>query len=122
MKIANSRYCDIFSRQSIESTEDNSSPDEERVKFLAAIPQYSCEVLQLIPKKPAISTDHTAIYQPCTNTIVQLKQSSFSAFRDMSEIKNPKQETPSECTNDDNDHESDNSASALPSHSEDDKQ
>jgi len=92
MKIANSRYCDIFSRQSMESTDENSSPDdEERIKFLATIPQYGCEVLQLIPKKPVISKEHNTTYQPCTNTIIQLKQSSFSAFRDMSEIKNPRQ-------------------------------
>ena len=91
LKIANSRYCDIFSRQSMESTDENSSPDdEERIKFLT-IPQYGCEVLQLVPKKPVISTEHSEMYQPCTNTIIQLKQSSFSAFRDMSEIKNSRQ-------------------------------
>lgn len=97
MKIANSRYCDIFSRQSMESTdENNSSPDdEERIKFLATIPQSGCDVLQLVPKKPVISTEHS-MYQPCTNTIIQLKQSSFSAFRDMSEMKNPRQQSSAE--------------------------
>lgn len=90
LKIANSRYCDIFSRQSMESDENSSPDDEERIKFLATIPQYGCEVLQLVPKKPVISSDHNAMYQPCSNTTIQLKQSSFSAFRDMSEMKYPK--------------------------------
>lgn len=91
-KIANSRYCDIFSRQSMESDENSSPDDEERIKFLATIPQSGCDVLQLVPKKAVISSEHNAMYQPCTNTIIQLKQSSFSAFRDMSEMKNPKQQ------------------------------
>ncbi|CRK94757.1 CLUMA_CG008251, isoform A [Clunio marinus] len=89
LKLVNSRYCDIFSRQSIESDEnpeDNSSTDdEERIKFLA-IPQSGCDVIQLVPKKPVISSDHNAMYQPCTNTIVQLKQSSYSAFREMKQM------------------------------------
>lgn len=71
-------------------SDENSSPDEERIKFLATIPQSGCDVLQLVPKKPVISSEHNAMYQPCTNTIIQLKQSSFSAFRDMSEMRNPK--------------------------------
>lgn len=90
LKIANSRFCDIFSRQSMESDENSSPDDEERIKFLATIPQTGCDVLQLVPKKPVVSSEHSinaTMYQPCTNTIVQLKQSSFSAFRDMSEIK-----------------------------------
>lgn len=87
LKVANSRYCDIFSRQSMESDENSSPDDEERIKFLATIPQSDCDVLQLVPKKPVASTEHNAMYQPCTNTIIQLKQSSFSAFRDMSEMK-----------------------------------
>jgi hypothetical protein len=92
LKIANSRYCDIFSRQSMESDENSSPDDEERIKFLATIPhETGCEVLQLVPKKPVVSSSESnAMYQPCTNTIIQLKQSSFSAFRDMSEMKNPK--------------------------------
>lgn len=91
MKLANSRYCDIFSRQSMESDDnDNSSPDdEERINFLATIPQTGCEILQLVPKKPVITTDNNkTMYQPCTNTIVQLKQSSCSAFRELSEFRN----------------------------------
>lgn len=116
LKIANSRYCDIFSRQSMESDENSSPDDEERIKFLATIPQYGCEVLQLVPKKPVISTEHNAMYQPCTNTTIQLKQSSFSAFRDMSEIKNPKQQlsdvdNKSVVNNEDDD--DDNNASAC---------
>lgn len=77
-------------------SDENSSPDDEgRINFLATIPQTGCDVLQLVPKKPVISSEHNnAMYQPCTNTIIQLKQSSFSAFRDMSEMKNPKQHTP----------------------------
>jgi hypothetical protein len=90
MKLANSRYCDIFSRQSMESDDnDNSSPDdEERINFLATIPQAGCEILQLVPKKPVVTTDNNkTMYQPCTNTIVQLKQSSCSAFRELSEFR-----------------------------------
>lgn len=87
MKLVNSRYCDIFSRQSMES-DDNSSPDdEERINFMA-IPQTGCEILQLVPKKPIVSMDNNkTMYQPCTNTIVQLKQSSYSAFRELSEFR-----------------------------------
>lgn len=94
-KVANSRYCDIFSRQSIESDE-NSSPDEEtRINFLATIPQVGhpgCDVLQLVPKKPVVSSEQNAMYQPCTNTIIQLKQSSFSAFREMKNQKQPSED------------------------------
>ena len=92
LKIANSRYCDIFSRQSMESDENSSPDNEERINFLATIPHSGCEVVQLVPKKPVISSEHNnAMYhKPCTNTIIQLKQSSFSAFRDMSEMKNSK--------------------------------
>lgn len=74
----------------MESDENSSPDDEERIKFLATVPQYGCEVLQLVPKKPVVSSEHNTSYQPCTNTIIQLKQSSFSAFRDMSEMKNVK--------------------------------
>lgn len=76
----------------MESDENSSPDDEERIKFLATIPNESgCEVLQLVPKKPvACSPESNKMYQPCTNTIIQLKQSSFSAFRDMSEMKNLK--------------------------------
>lgn len=118
LKIANSRYCDIFSRQSMESDENSSPDDEERIKFLATIPQYGCEVLQLVPKKPVMSAEHNEMYQPCSNTTIQLKQSSFSAFRDMSEIKNPKQQADidnksvvDDVSKDDND--DDNNASAC---------
>jgi hypothetical protein len=90
LKLANSRFCDIFSRQSMESDE-NSSPDDERIDFLATIPNG--EVLQLVPKKATVlSSEFSATYQPCTNTIIQLKQSSFSAFRDMTNLKQPLEE------------------------------
>lgn len=92
LKVANSRFCDIFSRQSMESDENSSPDDEGRINFLATIPQTGCDVLQLVPKKPVVSSEHNnAMYQPCTNTIIQLKPSSYSAFRDMSEMRNPKQ-------------------------------
>lgn len=89
LKVADSRYCDIFSRQSIESNENSSPDDEERVNFSIELMQHSTsDVVQLIPKKPQISTKQsTEIYQPCTNTIIQLKPSSFSAFREISEVK-----------------------------------
>jgi hypothetical protein len=111
LKIANSRYCDIFSRQSMESDENSSPDDEERIKFLATIPhETGCEVLQLVPKKPVVSSSESnAMYQPCTNTIIQLKQSSFSAFRDMSEMKNPKHDK--ECVVDEG--EDDDAAAAV---------
>lgn len=96
LKPANSRFCDIFSRQSIESDE-NSSPDEERIKFLSTIPTSGCEVIQLKPKKPEqLPPADAANYQPCTNSTIQLKQSSYSAFRDMSEIKLAKQQSASD--------------------------
>lgn len=86
IKFANSRFCDIFSRQSMES-DDNSSPDgEERIDFLATIPQTGCEILQLVPKKPVVTAANNKMYQPCTNSIVQLKQSSFSAFNSLREL------------------------------------
>lgn len=85
--VANSRhYCDIFSRQSIESGE-NSSPeffdDEDRVNF-QAIPDTGCEII--VPKRPSAAIPSTATnYQPCTN--VQILKSSCSAFRDIAEMK-----------------------------------
>lgn len=87
IKFANSRFCDIFSRQSMESDDnDNSSPDDEdRIDFLAIPQQSGCDILQLVPKKPVVTTAHT-MYQPCTNSIVQLKQSSFSAFNSLREL------------------------------------
>lgn len=89
----------------MESDENSSPDDEERIKFLATIPHDSgCEVLQLVPKKPVVSSLETnAMYQPCTNTIIQLKQSSFSAFRDMSEMKNPKHDKESVVAEGEND-------------------
>lgn len=103
----------------MESDENSSPDDEERIKFLATIPQSGCEVLQLVPKKPVISSEHNAMYQPFTNTTIQLRQSSFSAFRDMSEIKYPKHQL-SDIDNksvggvdDNNDEDDDNSASAC---------
>lgn len=88
IKFANSRFCDIFSRQSMESDDnDNSSPDDEdRIDFLATIPQAGCEILQLVPKKPVVTMANNKMYQPCTNSIVQLKQSSFSAFNSLREL------------------------------------
>lgn len=85
--VANSRfYCDIFSRQSIESGE-NSSPDfddENRVNFQADIPDTGCEII--VPKRPSAAIPTTAAnYQPCTN--VQILKSSCSAFRDIAEMK-----------------------------------
>jgi hypothetical protein len=115
LKLANSRYCDIFSRQSMESDENSSPDDEERINFLATIPQSGCDVLQLVPKKPVMSSEHNAMYQPCTNTIIQLKQSSFSAFRDMSEMKNFKQQPSSddkESVAEGNNEDDDNNAAA----------
>lgn len=89
LKVADSRYCDIFSRQSIESNENSSPDDEERVNFSIELIQHSTsDVVQLKPKKPEISSNQSSeIYQPCTNTIIQLKPSSFSAFREMKEVK-----------------------------------
>lgn len=95
-KVANSRYCDIFSRQSMESDDHSSPDDDERVKFQATISKSGCEVVQLVPKKLTASTDQNVMYQPSTNTIIQLKQSTFSAFRDMSEIK-ASRSNPLEC-------------------------
>lgn len=112
LKVANSRYCDIFSRQSLESDENSSPDDEERIKFLATIPQSGCDVLQLIPKKLVASTEHNATYQPCTNTIIQLKQSSFSAFRDMSEMKTPRVHSEEDKKTDDDKKDDDNVAAA----------
>lgn len=88
IKFANSRFCDIFSRQSMESDDnDNSSPDdEERIEFLATIPSDISRPLQLVPKKPVVTTAVNKMYQPCTNSIVQLKQSSFSAFNSLREL------------------------------------
>lgn len=88
IKFANSRFCDIFSRQSMESDDnDNSSPDDEdRIDFFATIPQAGCEILQLVPKKPVVTTANNKMYQPCTNSNVQLKQSSFSAFNSLREL------------------------------------
>lgn len=80
--VANSRYyCDIFSRQSIESG-DNSSPDfddENRVRFVVDIPDSGCEII--VPKRPTPAIPVNATYQPCTN--VQILKSSRSAFCDM---------------------------------------
>lgn len=89
LKVADSRFCDIFSRQSMDSNENSSPDDEERINFSIELMQHSTsDVVQLIPKKPEISTKQsTEIYQPCTNTIIQLKPSSFSAFREISEVK-----------------------------------
>jgi hypothetical protein len=86
--VANSRYyCDIFSRQSIESGE-TSSPDfddENRVNFQADIPDVAgCEII--VPKRPSAAIPINASnYQPCTN--VQILKSSCSAFRDIAEMK-----------------------------------
>lgn len=82
--VDNSRYyCDIFSRQSIESGE-NSSPDlddENRIQFVVDIPDSSgCEII--VPKRPNPAIPINATYhQPCTN--VQILKSSCSAFCDM---------------------------------------
>lgn len=80
--VANSRYyCDIFSRQSIESG-DNSSPDfddENRIRFVVDIPDSGCEII--VPKRPTPAIPVNATYQPCTN--VQILKSSRSAFCDM---------------------------------------
>lgn len=102
LKVANSRhyYCDIFSRQSIGSSEggNSSSPDidDECINFLASIPK-GCEIIQLIPKKPTAVIPNV-IYQPeCTN-IQKLLKSSCSAFRDISEINKM---TKSQTDNDD---------------------
>lgn len=80
--VANSRYyCDIFSRQSIESGE-NSSPDlddENRIRFVVDIPDSGCEII--VPKRPTPAIPVNATYQPCTN--VQILKSSCSAFCDM---------------------------------------
>lgn len=80
--VANSRYyCDIFSRQSIESG-DNSSPDlddETRVRFVVDIPDSGCEII--VPKRPTPAIPVNTTYQPCTN--VQILKSSRSAFCDM---------------------------------------
>lgn len=92
LKVANSRhyYCDIFSRQSVGSSEggNSSSPDidDECINFLASIPKHDgCEIIQLIPKKPTAVIPN-AMYQPeCTN-IQKLLKSSCSAFRYISEI------------------------------------
>lgn len=86
--VANSRhYCDIFSRQSIESGDDHSSPDfddENRVNFQADIPDTGCEII--VPKRPSVAIPINASnYQPCTN--VQILKSSCSAFRDIAEMK-----------------------------------
>lgn len=84
--IHSSRYCDIFSRQSIESGE-TSSPDlddeENRIRFVVDIPETGCELI--VPKRPTAAIPLNAIYQPCTN--VQILKSSCSAFRDISEMK-----------------------------------
>lgn len=118
LKLANSRYCDIFSRQSMESDENSSPDDEERINFLATIPQTGCEVLQLVPKKPVMSSEHNAMYQPCTNTIIQLKQSSFSAFRDMSEMRSLRQPSGGDKARSavDEAHEDDDNNAATSSH------
>lgn len=99
----------------MESDENSSPDDEERIKFLATIPQSGCDVLQLVPKKAVISSEHNAMYQPCTNTIIQLKQSSFSAFRDMSEMRNPKQQ-PSDDDKGGDSEDDNNAACAATSH------
>jgi hypothetical protein len=84
--IHNSRYyCDIFSRQSIESGEASSPElDDEvnRIRFVVDIPESGCELI--VPKRPT-AIPLNAIYQPCTN--VQILKSSCSAFRDISEMK-----------------------------------
>jgi hypothetical protein len=93
MTMSSRFYCDIFSRQSMGS---DASPDldDERINFLSTIPDDNgCEIIQLIPKKPAAATvAPTPIYQPCTN-IQKLFKSSCSAFRDISEIKIIKPQT-----------------------------
>lgn len=90
LKVANnSRYCDIFSRQSMESDE-NSSADDEIGNFLETVQHSTCDILQLIPKKPVIPSESTEIYQPIQATTIQLKPSSFSAFRELSEVKHMK--------------------------------
>lgn len=101
----------------MESDENSSPDDEERINFLATIPHESgCEVLQLVPKKPVVSSSETnAMYQPCTNTIIQLKQSSFSAFRDMSEMKYPRHDK--ECVVEDEDDDGNNAAAAVATYS-----
>lgn len=84
--VANSRYyCDIFSRQSIESGETSSPDDENRVNFQADIPDVAgCEII--VPKRPSAAIPVIASnYQPCTN--VQILKSSYSAFRDIAEMK-----------------------------------
>lgn len=123
--ISNSRYyCDIFSRQSIESGE-NSSPDlddENRIRFSVDIPDTGCEII--VPKKSTPAPITATIYQhPCTN--VPFLKSSCSAFRDISEIKilqsslseeeNVTGITPIKCKTDDDDvvEEEDENASSL---------
>lgn len=95
-------------------SDENSSPDDETMT-MTTIPQSGCDVLQLVPKKAVISSEHNAMYQPCTNTIIQLKQSSFSAFRDMSEMRNPKQQ-PSDDDKGGDSEDDNNAACAATSH------
>lgn len=75
----------------MESDENSSADEEERINFLETI--QHCDIL-VVPKKPAISSN--TVYELCTNTTIQLKPSSFSAFRGISEVKHLQQ-----CQNED---------------------
>lgn len=105
-----------------DKNEETSSPDEndenseKRVNFLATIPQSGCATA--IPKKPVITSENNATYQP--NTIIQLKQSSYSAFREMKNPRQPSDDKPG-CLADDVDGSSSFAASSHTSWKEEQK-